>query len=466
MIDVMQLKQTYANNKDVKFREFHFQRDITLIYSEGLTNTDNLENFISEKLEIAVSQHTDLMDGTFLSITEISSHIDEIDQNLFSGKVIIIDRKKIYSLNLIHAPSRNPEQSNIDITISGPRDSFVENLEINTALIRKRLKTNSLKYETFIIGKRSKTTVGLFYIDDIINDDLLSDIRSRIKKVNIDAIVSCSEFRSFLYDDKTTAMPLATYTQRPDYCVSSLLAGKFVILLDNFNTATVGPTTLPFFTDFSDDVNDHYFSTIMNRLIYFFSLGISLFLMGFILALYTYNPEQLPITMLSNMISMRKGIVLPVHLEIIFATFLFELFRIAGTRLPAGISSTLLVIGGVLLGQITIASGIISYDIMFLTALSIICTYSISNNLSLNNVVTALKWVVFIFCLFLGSYGFILAFILIAAYFASKESFGVPVTTPMAPISLRNLPRMFVGRNYVKKKQRPFYNQPKDKENQ
>ena len=409
-MDITHIKKVYEKSKDVKFRELKLERTIELIYDEGLVNTEDIENFISEKLEIAVSQHRDLMNGSFLDIQEISSQIDEIDQNLFSGKLIIIDRNKIYTLNMIKTPNRSPEESNIDITISGPRDSFVENLQINTALIRKRLKSHSLKYETFVIGQRSKTTVGLFYIDDIIHQDLLEDIKKRIQKIDVDAIVSVSEFRSYLYKDKTSAIPLATYTQRPDYCVTSLLAGKFVILLDNFNTATIGPTTLPFFTDFSDDVNDHYFSTMMNRIIYFFSLGISLYLMGFILALYTYNPELLPITILSNMVSMRKGIVLPVHLEILFATFLFELFRIAGTRLPAGISSTLLVIGGVLLGQITISSGLISYDVMFLTALSIICNYSISNNLSLNNVVTMLKLVVFLFCLLLGSYGFILSF--------------------------------------------------------
>ncbi len=465
MIEISKLKQLYEKNKDVKIRTLPFERTIHLIYNEGLVNTQDIENFISEKLEIAVRQHTDLINGTFLDITEIKENFNEIDNNVFSGKLVIVDTKRIYALNLINPPSRNPEQSNIDITISGPRDSFVENIQINAALIRKRLKSNTLKYETFTVGERSKTIVGLFYVEDIIDQQLLSQIKTKINQIKIDAIVSASEFRSFLYDEKASMMPLTTYTQRPDYCVTSLLAGKFVILLDNFNTATIGPTTIPFYTDFSDDVNDHYLSTILNRIIYFFSLGISLYLMGFILALYTYNPEQLPITILSNMISMRKGVVLPVHLEILFATFLFELFRIAGTRLPAGISSTLLVIGGVLLGQITIASGLISYDIMFLTSLTIICNYSISNNLSLNNVVTTFKWIVFFFSLFLGFYGFILSFIFITAYFASKKSFGVPITAPLAPLNLKDLPKIFISRNFIKKTKRPGYNHPIDKEN-
>ena len=462
---VSDLKERYARNKDVKFRNFHFKRDITLIYVEGVCNNNDIENFLCEKLEKEVNSHDNLMKSNFLDIQELKQDLKNVDLNLFSGKALIYDQEKIYCINTIKTPSRNPEQSNIDITISGPRDSFVENLQTNVALIRKRLKTSTMKYETFIVGERSQTTVGLLYMDDIINISLLNDIKKKIKDIHCDAIVSTSEFRSYLYQQKDTTFPLATYTQRPDYCVSSLLAGKFEILLDNFNTATIGPVTLPFLTDFSDDVNDNYLSTILNRIIYFFCFAISIYLMGFVLALYTFNPEQLPITILANMITMRKGIILPVHLEIIFATFLFELFRIAGTRLPAGISSTLLVIGGAMIGQITIACGLISYDIMFLTALSSICTYSISNNLSVNNVVTFLKWIVFIFSYTLGSYGFILSFILITAYLTSKKSFGIPLTSPFAPLRLKSIPKIFLSRNYIFKQKRPPYNQTQDEVN-
>ena len=119
-----------------------------------------------------------------------------------------------------------------------------------------------------------------------------------------------------------------------------------------------------------------------------------------------------------------------------------------------------------MLGQITIACGLISYDIMFLSALTNICTYSISNNLSVNNVVTILKWIVFLFSFTLGSYGFILSFIAITAYLAGKESFGVPITVPFAPMSIKNIPKIFLGRNYPFKTKRPYYNQTQDEVNQ
>ena len=50
MIEISKLKQLYEKNKDVKIRTLPFERTIHLIYNEGLVNTQDIENFISEKL--------------------------------------------------------------------------------------------------------------------------------------------------------------------------------------------------------------------------------------------------------------------------------------------------------------------------------------------------------------------------------------------------------------------------------
>ena len=177
-------------------------RPLDLFFAEGLVHTRDIENFIIGTLESIVRHHEDLLTSHLLQIEALELDFQLIDQRLFSGMLIIIDARKIYALNLISQPARNPEQSNIDITISGPRDSFVENIQINAALIRKRLKSDSLKYETFTVGRRSQTMVGLFYIDDIINMDLIDDIRRKIQSIETDAIISASQFRSFLYEDE------------------------------------------------------------------------------------------------------------------------------------------------------------------------------------------------------------------------------------------------------------------------
>ncbi len=173
--------------------------------------------------------------------------------------------------------------------------------------------------------------------------------------------------------------------------------------------------------------------------------------MGFIIAIYCFHPQELPILWLSNILSIQKGMVLPVYLEIIFATLLFELFRAAGTRLPAGISSTLLVIGSVLLGQNVIASGFIGYDIMFLCAINIICNYSVSNNISFNSIITIFKIFIFIASATLGLYGFILSSIAICLYITSQKSFDKDMVNPALFISFKNFFKIFQSSNFKRK---------------
>ena len=352
---------------------------------------------------------------------------------------------------LLTFPNRTPDQSIIDITITGPRDSFIENIETNVALVRKRLKTSELNYQKFTLGKNTKTQIGLLYMKNKCEPKIIQKLTNQLKQLSETDITSSGQFRSLLYGKQKRLFPHMTYTTRPDYCTLSLLKGQFVIFIDNFNNANIGPATLSLFIDYSDDINDHFITTFLNRSLYFFCGFISIFLMGFIIAIYCYHPQELPILWLSNILSIQKGMVLPVYLEIIFATLLFELFLVAGTRLPAGISSTLLVIGSVLLGQNAISSGFIGYDIMFLSAFNIICNYSVSNNISFNSVITVLKIIVFIASATLGLYGFILSFVGITLYLSSLKSFDKDMINPYLVLNFKTFSQLFKSVNFKKK---------------
>ncbi len=456
----------YQQVSDVLHKTLSYRnQNIEIFFSPGLCNVRELDDFIIPRLEDSLKKESISLENDsslFLELFDKKS-LEEVDNYIFMGYIVLLYEEKLYRLNLADVPKRDPEQSIIDITISGPRDSFVEDIDTNMALIRKRIKSATLKSEPFTIGRRSQTRVKLLYIDDITNDVLLSRVRNHISKIDIDAVASASQFRNAIATKKTSIFPTLTYTTRPDYCVTSLLNGRVCILVDNINSAAIAPVTLSFFTNFSDDVSDNYVTTIFNRTLYMTSLFISLFLMSFLLAIYSYDPQLIPFTFLSNIIASRKGVIVPVDLEILLATFLFEVFRAAGTRLPAGISSTLLVIGGILLGQITISSGLIGPDIMFFSALSIICTYTISNNVSFNGSIAIIKMIVFALAWCFGLFGFICSFLFFVIYMANLKSYGVPILTPVSPFILTDAIRAFLPRSMIKKEKRPTYLNTKDK---
>lgn len=447
MMNIDHLQSYYQSSQDIKFKTL---KNYSLIYCEGLCDIKQIENEIIDKIHRnQLLDYPDII-SNIITINPIDQlTYDSLDNYLFSGFCILENNTNFYTINVIDVPKRTPDQSIIDITITGPRDSFIENLETNIALVRKRLKTSKLNYFKYTLGQNTKTQIGLMYMENKCSKKVISQLKRKIKSIENTDIVSSGQFRGLLYQKQL--FPQMTYTTRPDFCVQCLLKGQFILFVDNFNNVNIGPANLALFIDLSDDVNDHFITTIINRSLYFFCAFISVFLMGFIIAIYCYHPQELPILWLSNILSIQKGMVLPVYVEIIFATLLFELFRVAGTRLPAGISSTLLVIGSVLLGQAVISSGFIGYDIMFLSAFNIICNYSVSNNISFNSIITVFKIFVFILSALLGLYGFVLSIILITMYLAQLKSFNQKMINPYLPIHLYKFKELLITNNFKKK---------------
>ena len=446
-MNIEQLQQYYQSTGDILFKKTH---RYSLIYCEGLCDNKLIEKEILSKLNHFYFKKQ--LFSNLLTVEPLKTNTyQEFDELLFSGFAILYYHKHYYSLNLINAPKRTPDQSNIDITITGPKDSFIENLETNVALIRKRLKTHALHNEYYTVGQHTKTKIALLYMDQANQKDI-ELIQSRLEEIKDTDLVSSGQFRNLIYNpSKNIFFPRMTYTSRPDYCVDCLLKGKFILLVDNFNNANIGPIHFTLFLELSDDLNDHFITTWINRCLYYFSGFIAVFLMPLIIGIYSYHPQALPFLWLANILSIQKGMIVPTYLEIIIATLLFELFRVAGTRLPAGISTTLLVIGSVLLGQNITSSGFIGYDILFLSAFSIICNYSVSNNISLSSVLTVFKILCFICALFLGLYGFFLSVIFITLYLCKLKSFNTDLIHFTPPFSKMYLKKVFQSINYLKK---------------
>src|SRR5690606_30530794 len=103
-----------------------------------------------------------------LLLTKVE-HAEEIISSVFAGQLVIyeIDQNRIHTLDIANPPLRTPAESSTELSIKGPRDGFIEDLQTNVALIRKRLRTNSLRYLQLTVGKRSKSKVAVLYIEDI-----------------------------------------------------------------------------------------------------------------------------------------------------------------------------------------------------------------------------------------------------------------------------------------------------------
>lgn len=388
---------------------------------------------------------------------------EEIIEMVYSGSIVIYDykQKKYYFLNLSNIPKRSVTESSIDITISGPKDALIENLDDNIALIHKRLKTNKLIIKNYVIGDLTKTKVSMLYLEDFPNEKVIESINEKLGNADILSLTNIGQLEGLLADRKAL-VPLLSYTARSDFIAESILSHRVIILIDNIPLALIAPATFHLFLDFHDSASENYFVIIFDRLLFVFSFFVGILLTPMVLAIINYYPEVLPMDLIATTVNSRKGISLSFTSETILAEFMFQSFRIAGTRLPKGLDSSLLVVGSFLIGRVVIDAGIISQEALFIAASSVIASYFISNNSSFNTSVNMFRWFLIFTTIMFGFVGLTVGLLLILIYLASKESIFVPYLYPLAPFSLKSLKVAFSPASYLNKKNRKKVKHEKD----
>jgi len=362
--------------------------------------------------------------------------IDDLNFRLFSGELLIYfqEADALYTMTLASPPNRDPEEPNTEVSIRGPKDGFVEDISKNVALIRKRIRSHCLVYEPFIVGTRSQTKVGLLYIEDITNPTMIGEVRRRLLNLYVDSVTSTNQIEHWISDRRFAFFPLFGYTGRPDFAASSLLNGRFLLLVDGAPTALIGPGNLTFLLNTSEDNHTFFLFVIFQRLIRLVSTSVSILLPGGWVALTSFHQDQLPFTLLATLVLSRQGVPLPISLEMFIMMILFEVFKEAGMRLPIAVGQTLSVVGGLIIGQAAISAGLTGPATLVVAATSVISSFTLVNQ-NLSVTVTLLRFFVLILSSFLGLFGFILSLFFILTYVVNLQTFGIPYLAPLAPAS-------------------------------
>jgi spore germination protein KA len=388
--------------------------------------------------------------------------IDDLNYLLFSGDLLVYFQEAdvLYSLTLANPPNRDPEEPNTEVSVRGPKDGFIEEISKNVALIRKRVKSHKLFYEQFIVGTRSQTKVGLMYIDDIANREMINEVKKRILHLNIDSITSTNQLEEFIGDKRFSLFPLFQYTGRPDFAVNCLLNGRFILLVDGAPTVIIGPANLLFLLNTSEDAVTSPFFVIFQRFLRLTGISVSIYLPGFWVALLSFHQDQIPFTLLATVVLSRQGVPLPSPVEMFIMVGLFEIFKEAGMRLPLAIGQTLSVVGGLIIGQSAVNAGLSTPGSLVVAAISVISTFTLVNQ-NLAGVVTLLRIIVLVSSSVLGLFGFIASLFLLLTYTANLTIFRVPYLTPLSPPTMDIL-KPLIPNGWKKFKKRAGLVKPQD----
>ncbi|QKS46407.1 spore germination protein [Paenibacillus cellulosilyticus] len=474
------LQSIFKRFSDVNFQSYQLDEQpnsrVLMLMAEGLSDSSMIGKFVLPGLVdmyhegiLSESGNNKTQWTGDLPMTPIhrSAKPEEVVETVFRGSLLVLIPAihLLFAIDLADPPKRVPSESNTEISIKGPRDGFVEEITTNVALIRKRVKSDSLCYETFILGTRTKTRVGLLYFDDILNPAVLKEVRKRLQEIDIDGLYSVGQLEEMISDYKFSVLPLMDYTGRPDYALSSLLAGRFVVLIDGNPMVLIGPSNLSLLLKSPEDIHFNFFYVSFTRSIRLISLLITLLLPGIWVALMAFHQDQIPFRMMATISVSRLGLPLSPQMEFFILLLLLEIFREAGVRLPNPIGQTLTVVGGLIIGDAAIRAGLVSPSVVVVGAVTAVSGATLVNQ-TLSTTVSIVRLFIFVLGGVLGMYGVILGIILFAAYTSRLHSFGMPFMTPLSPLRIKELLAAFLRVPWQYTAKRPSSLEPTDPDHQ
>ncbi|CAG7601213.1 Spore germination protein XA [Paenibacillus solanacearum] len=352
--------------------------------------------------------------------------IEECAYYLFSGMLLVYfeDVHRLYSINFANMPHRQPEESALEPSIRGARDGFVEELDTNIALIRKRLTTADLRVTYYESSGTTPTRLALLHFKDRVPLSSLHLIQRRLECIGDTNLVGgMSRLEEAVSGNRYSVLPLSNFTGKPDYAAECLVRGKFLVFMEGSPTAMIAPVTLSELFVSSEDSNFSYHAAIANRLLRIMAAFITVFSPGVFISLLMYNQDQIPFQLLATIGISRLGLPISAFVEMLLSLFLLDLLREAGARLPRATGSTITVVGGIIIGDAALRAGILSPSMTFLAAVAIVSGSTLVN-LNLQSTTRIMRLFVLILSALCGIYGTIIALFYMLVYAINTDSFG------------------------------------------
>lgn len=405
----------------------------------------------------------------FITAADIQekTKLGEIIDSILSGDTaLIIDgMEKSIIISTRGWTGRSVTEPTSEATVRGPKEGFVETLRLNTTMLRRRIKNPNFIIEGMKIGKYTKTDVAIAYIKDVAKDEVISEVKKRLNKINIGGIIDSGYLEEFIEDNPFSPFPQIEHSERPDKVTAEILEGRVAILSDGSPFALMVPTIFVQFLQSSEDYYERYIISSFLRILRLVAMFISLLLPSVYVAAVTYHQEMIPSPLAISVAAQREGVPFPALVEAFFMEFFFEMLREAGIRLPMQVGQAVSIVGALVIGQAAVQAGLVSSAMVIVVAMTGIASFSIP---AFNVAITfrLLRFVMLLAAGTLGFFGIIMVLMMILAHMASLESFGVPYLSPLAPGNLREFDDVFIRIPWWAKIFRPVWISGRNKKRQ
>lgn len=328
---------------------------------------------------------------------------------------------------------RSIDEPNSEQVLRGSREGFVEPLHFNMMLIRRRMKNPNLKFEIYNIGKESKTEICISYLKGVVSEDILNQVRHRMKTIDMDTIFESGYIQTFFQEKTFLTFSTVGTTERPDTFCGKLSEGRIGILVDN---TPVALTTPYLFVENFQNMDDYavgpYYATF-TRILKYLAFFTSVLVPGLYVAIGSFHQSVLPPQLLYTLAQAEESTPFNLVIEAFLMQIIYEMVREAGLRLPNQFGSAISIVGALIIGQAAVSAGLIGAPMVIIVALT---ATSALVTPSLYETGVVLRFFFILMAGMEGLYGVTLGIALVVFNMCSLKAYDVPYTAPIAPLSL------------------------------
>lgn len=386
----------------------------------------------------------------------VETDIDKIIDAILDGQVAFFadgeERVMLFPIRQVEV--RQIGEATNESVIRGPKEAFVEDIATNLTLIRRKLKTPALKVERMTLGRLTKSSVMIVYIDTVCKPKLVEEVKLRMSRIDIDGVLSSHYIEEFIEDNPYSPFPQVIYTERPDTMSAALLEGRVGIICDGSPNPIVVPATMTMMLQSAEDYYQRFIASTWIRWIRFMFLTISLLLPSFYIAVTTFHPEMMPPTLLITVAASRESVPFPAIVEAFAMELAFEGLREAGLRIPKTIGQTISIIGALIIGQAAVQAGLVSTPMVIVVSITGVASFIIPHY-ELGLTFRLLRFPIMLLATTFGLFGMIIAVFLIYLHLVTLRSFGTPYLAPIAPFNRKDLKDTLLRAPWWKMRTRP-----------